>query len=843
MTETCAGSPGLPVAARDARASGLPGGGVPTDDLQVDELLAEGLLVDVSAGDLLTEAAGVGVEAAGLAVLGRLAAAEARLFAAVAEQLQACAVLSRRLEGVDGPERFLVLDVAGTLRTGQLAASARLAEAERLVADLPLLLAGLRRAQVLVPQARVVLEETRSCAPAVVGEVERRLLASGIGSWTARRLRTRTKALVLQVEAELDPAATGRRGAAARAGRRVGVRPEPDGMASLWALLPAEQARAFTVGLDELTRRQALADRAAGIGRTADQRRADVLATLPALALHALDGTAAPVAADGACSHPRVVVEVSVPVATALGLSHAPGDLVGYGPISAEHVRLLLPDAELRRVLVDATTGEPLPTPTGRATSRPHPAPRRRGRRRVGAGAAAAADPGRAGRARADRRARLHPVPRSGPARPNPRPAVQRPGLRHRQPVLRPGPRDPLAGRADLRREPAPAQPPLPPREDPELAHRAPPRRHDRLDQPHRPDLPRPTAVAPTTPTPAAPARGAQPAARHRHLGHRRVGHRRVGHRPVGRRAPRAPPGHTRRPTRRRRTRAVLARGPGGGRSGQLETRTHTRTALPGRSWQARPMPARPPRDLALTALVAVWVLVVLGLDTGASLGQQRLLGLGTWLLLLALLRGQSRATRTQVGVVVVFASVIEYVFAGWLGVYVYRLENVPAFVPPGHGLIYLAALCLGRSAWARRRARPLTAATLLAGGAWAVWGLTLSPRPDALGAFWFGCLLVFTRYGRSPLLYASAFLVVSYLEIVGTSLGTWAWQPYDPTGLVSIGNPPSGIAGGYAWFDAAALAATPWLLARLPGRRRPGSAVELPPPVELAVDRGERVA
>jgi hypothetical protein len=116
------------------------------------------------------------------------------------------------------------------------------------------------------------------------------------------------------------------------------------------------------------------------------------------------------------------------------------------------------------------------------------------------------------------------------------------------------------------------------------------------------------------------------------------------------------------------------------------------------------------------------------------------------------------------------------------------------------------------------------------------VWGLVLSPRPDALGAFWFGCLLVFSRWGKSPLLYAAAFLVVSYLEIVGTSLGTWAWQPHDPTGLVSIGNPPSGIAGGYAWFDAAAYAASPWLVRRLwPGR--PSA-----PPVELGVDRGERV-
>lgn len=216
---------------------------------------------------------------------------------------------------------------------------------------------------------------------------------------------------------------------------------------------------------------------------------------------------------------------------------------------------------------------------------------------------------------------------------------------------------------------------------------------------------------------------------------------------------------------------------------------------------------------LPIPLVVVVWVAVVLGLDTGASLTQQRLLGLGTWALLLGLLRTESRATRVQVGVVVVFASVVEYVFAGWLGVYVYRLDNVPAFVPPGHGLVYLAALAIGRSAWAHRSTW-LQPVTLTACGAWAVWGLTLSPTLDTLGAFWFVCLLVFSRYGQSQLVYAGAFLVVSYLEIVGTSLGTWTWQPHDPTtGLIAIGNPPSGIAGGYAWFDAAALAFTPKLL------------------------------
>ncbi len=224
---------------------------------------------------------------------------------------------------------------------------------------------------------------------------------------------------------------------------------------------------------------------------------------------------------------------------------------------------------------------------------------------------------------------------------------------------------------------------------------------------------------------------------------------------------------------------------------------------------------------------VAVWIVAVLLLDRSAGPGQQHLLGLGTWLFLLAVLRSQDRATRTQVAVVVAFATVVELVFAGWLGVYVYRLDNVPAFVPPGHGLVYLAALALGRSAWAHAHAHGLLGGTLAVGGAWALWGVTLSDRPDALGAFWYGCLLLFAWRGRSPLLYAGAFLVVTGLELLGTSLGTWTWQPADPvTGRISIGNPPSGIAGGYAWFDAAALWATPRLLRRwdpLPAPHSPG--------------------
>src|SRR3954451_2912517 len=132
--------------------------------------------------------------------------------------------------------------------------------------------------------------------------------------------------------------------------------------------------------------------------------------------------------------------------------------------------------------------------------------------------------------------------------------------------------------------------------------------------------------------------------------------------------------------------------------------------------------------------IVVAWITSVLLLDRGASLSQQRLLGVGTWLLLIALLSRESNRTRLQVAVVVVFATAVEYVFAGWLGVYSYRLDGVPWFVPPGHGLVYLGALAIGRSSYVEQRRRVLVPATLALAGGYAFWGLALSGRQDVLG-------------------------------------------------------------------------------------------------------------
>lgn len=226
-------------------------------------------------------------------------------------------------------------------------------------------------------------------------------------------------------------------------------------------------------------------------------------------------------------------------------------------------------------------------------------------------------------------------------------------------------------------------------------------------------------------------------------------------------------------------------------------------------------------RNGVIAAAVFAWTTLVLVCDGSGSLLEQRLFGVATWLLLIGFLAGETPLVRAQVGVVVVFASAVEYTFAPLLEVYSYRFDNVPAYVPPGHGLIYLCALALGRTAWVHRRQIGLRTAVVAAGGAYAGWGLLLAERTDVLGAFWFACLVGFLYLGQSRTLYLGAFAIVTYLELVGTWAGTWAWSTHDPTGVIPIGNPPSGAAGGYGWFDLAALYAAPLLLAGWAAGRR----------------------
>jgi hypothetical protein len=209
---------------------------------------------------------------------------------------------------------------------------------------------------------------------------------------------------------------------------------------------------------------------------------------------------------------------------------------------------------------------------------------------------------------------------------------------------------------------------------------------------------------------------------------------------------------------------------------------------------------------------------VLLALDHYASYPQQLALGLLTCAVLAAALTRVSLERRAQALAVVAFATIGEVIGSLIWGVYRYRLHNLPLFVPPAHGIVYLSGLALAVAM--ERHARVLVAAAAVGAATWGVLGLTVLPRHDVAGALGVPVLLVFLLRSRYRAIYAGVFLVVASLELYGTAIGTWRWARTLPGLGIPDGNPPSGVASGYVWFDVMALVTAPLAL-KLVGRRR----------------------
>jgi hypothetical protein len=203
-------------------------------------------------------------------------------------------------------------------------------------------------------------------------------------------------------------------------------------------------------------------------------------------------------------------------------------------------------------------------------------------------------------------------------------------------------------------------------------------------------------------------------------------------------------------------------------------------------------------------SIILGWTVGGLWLDGQLGRGGQLALGIFTACLLAALLAFHAPAVRVQTLGVIMFATIGEVVGSLIWGVYEYRLGNLPAYVPPGHGLIYLAGLSLA-TLCARHPGRLLGTAALGA-AVWGIAGVTVLPAADVSGAIGCTFLLLVLLTTRRPV-YAGVFLVVALLELYGTALGTWTWASNVPGLGLSQGNPPSGVASGYVVFDVLALA------------------------------------
>ena len=209
-------------------------------------------------------------------------------------------------------------------------------------------------------------------------------------------------------------------------------------------------------------------------------------------------------------------------------------------------------------------------------------------------------------------------------------------------------------------------------------------------------------------------------------------------------------------------------------------------------------------------------VFVGLGLaDRHVDLTGQMGLGAATWAVLLVALWKLPVERRVQTLLVVAVATCMEVVGSILWGVYSYRMHNLPMFVPPGHGLVYLAGISLSQTRLVRARPRGFVALVAAGAAAWGLLGLTALPRFDLGGAIGVSVFLFFLWKGRAPTIYGGVFFVVLFLEIWGTAVGLWQWHAVTPGLGLPMGNPPSGAMSGYVLFDIVAIAVTARLLRR----------------------------
>jgi hypothetical protein len=208
-------------------------------------------------------------------------------------------------------------------------------------------------------------------------------------------------------------------------------------------------------------------------------------------------------------------------------------------------------------------------------------------------------------------------------------------------------------------------------------------------------------------------------------------------------------------------------------------------------------------RRAAVAAIAGcAYLATLLAVDRSASYPQQLLLGAATIAVFLGALSRVPAERRLQALGVVCFATIGEATGSLLWGVYSYRLHNLPLFVPPAHGLVFLTGLAVAVSL--RRHARALVALAAIAAAAWGVLGLTVLPTRDVAGAIGVPLLLAFLWRSRNRTIYAGVFLAA--LELYGTALGTWQWARDLPGLGIPDGNPPSGVAAGYVWFDVMAV-------------------------------------
>jgi hypothetical protein len=190
-------------------------------------------------------------------------------------------------------------------------------------------------------------------------------------------------------------------------------------------------------------------------------------------------------------------------------------------------------------------------------------------------------------------------------------------------------------------------------------------------------------------------------------------------------------------------------------------------------------------------------------IDSHCSLVQQAVLSIIVWWMLIGALSARSQYDRLLLSVLVVVATLCEMGASLTFHWYQYRLHNIPAWVPPGHGIVFLTVLLTIEQDWAKRHARLLQVFITICCVSYGLVGL-FDGRHDVVGAL-YGLMFLLWLWFTGPekaRFYSMLWVGVCYLEVCGVLLGAWHWSKTMPVSGLSENSPPSGIVGAYGIFD-----------------------------------------
>jgi hypothetical protein len=250
---------------------------------------------------------------------------------------------------VDDEERE---DIATALRLSPTTAQNRIDVARVLVGHLPNTISALSSGEISTAHATVIARETATAiknglSEEAVFRVEQTALAHA-EFHTPGQVATKVKTTIAKLAPEEFEEIVDR----ARDTRRVSCYPEADGMATVVAILPAEDAQAVMKSIEAyiLKRNQDDELDAEWSMLSADMKRADALTHIASQALASM--------ADDVRPHRRpITISVAIDLPTLLGLAENPGQLAGYGAIPASVARRLAADGNWQRFISDPATG------------------------------------------------------------------------------------------------------------------------------------------------------------------------------------------------------------------------------------------------------------------------------------------------------------------------------------------------------------------------------------------------------------------------------------------------------------------------------------------------------